>query len=375
MLTSFGMKADSVESAMRGRSALEAAVGAGDAYRLVVIDGEMPEMDGFQLAEIIQRNPSLAGATVIMLTCGMRQPEQIARCRELRVRAYLIKPIRRSELLKQIVRVLSPESQPATPEKQASAPAEKKRPLRLLAAEDNRVNQRLLMRLLEKEGHSITVVEDGEAAVALSGEQKFNAILMDVQMPNMDGLEAARLIRARERGTGEHLPIIALTAHAMKGDREKCLDAGMDVYIAKPLDKKELLNALETYSRPGDFLAELSAAGQPPTLDVSRALERTGGDRKLLNEVCEVFLEESSSLLEQLSRNLKEDEPDELRRIAHRLKTSAGTIGGVRAYEAALALEHTVQLDLAGGIQAPAGRLLDEVGALRNAVSEYLCAL
>jgi two-component system, sensor histidine kinase and response regulator len=375
MLTSFGMKADSVESALRGKSALETAAGAGDPYRLALIDGEMPDMDGFQLAEIIKRNPRLAGATVIMLTCGMRQPEQIARCRELGIHAYLIKPIRRSELLKAVVQALSPVPAATSPDQQRPAPAEKRRRLRLLAAEDNRVNQRLLLRLLEKEGHAVTVVEDGDAAVALSQQQKFNAILMDVQMPNMDGLQAARLIRARERGTGEHVPIIALTAHAMTGDREKCLDAGMDMYIAKPLDKQELLNALDTYSRAGDFLAETAPAAQPPTLDVTRALERTGGDRALLNEICELFLQESSSLVNQLSRSINEDEPDEVRRIAHRLKTSAGTIGGVRAYEAAVAVEHMSQLGSIANMAAPAGRLAQEVGALRNAVSEFLCAV
>ena len=375
ILNSFGMKADSVESAMRGKSALEAAAGAGDPYRLALIDGEMPEMDGFQLAEIIQRNPRLAGATVIMLTCGMRQPEQISRCRELGVQAYLIKPIRRNELLKQLVRVLSQESVAANLDERRSRPPEKKPRLRLLAAEDNRVNQRLLVRLLEKEGHSVTVVEDGQAAVALSQEQKFNAILMDVQMPTMDGLQAARLIRVRERGTGEHVPIIALTAHAMRGDREKCLDAGMDMYIAKPLDKQELLNALDTYSRPGDFLGDTAAVEQSATLDVRRALKRTGGDRQLLNEVCELFLEESSTLLDQLSRSIREDEPEEVRRIAHRLKTSAATIGGVRASEAATAVEHMAQLAPIGNIAAPANRLLQELGALRNAVSDFLCAV
>jgi len=153
MLNSFGMKADNVESALRARSALEAAAASGDAYKLVVIDGEMPEMDGFQLAEVIHKNPALAGATIVMLTCGVRQPQQIARCRELGVQAYLLKPIRRTELLKVVVRVMSPaEPLPAREVTRATETA-RKRALRILAAEDNRVNQRLLVRLLEKAGH------------------------------------------------------------------------------------------------------------------------------------------------------------------------------------------------------------------------------
>ncbi len=252
MLNSFGMKADSVESAMRGRSAMEAAAAEGSGYKLVIIDGEMPVMDGFQLAEIIQRTPALSTATVVMLTCGTRQPEQIARCRQLGVHAYLLKPIRRSELLKVMTRVLSPTGIEAAGEAQAEIAPQRLRPLSILAAEDNRVNQRLLVRLLEKEGHTVQVAENGEAAVALSAERNFDAILMDVQMPKLDGLDAARQIRTRERSSGGHVPIIALTAYAMRGDREKCLQAGMDMYIAKPLDKQELFRALEKCVAPGE---------------------------------------------------------------------------------------------------------------------------
>ncbi len=254
MLTSFGMKADPVDSALRGRSALEAAAASGDPYKLVVVDGEMPGMDGFQLAEIIRRNPALASATVVMLTCGYRQPAQVVRCRELGVSAYLLKPIRRIELLKVVTRALSPDSPLAAGDQSRPAQSVNTPPLRLLAAEDNRVNQRLLVRLLEKAGHEVSVVEDGEAAVDLSGKHRFDAILMDVQMPKMDGLEAARQIRIREQETGGHVPIIALTAHAMKGDREKCLGAGMDMYIAKPLDKQELFAALSKFHAPGPHL-------------------------------------------------------------------------------------------------------------------------
>ena len=240
MLGQWGMKPDAAESALRGLSAMEAAAGANAAYRLVLIDGNMPGMDGFELAECIQRNPKLAGATVLMLSTGLR-PGDITRCRELGVSAYVIKPIRKGELLKVIVRVL---------QEQLLAEAERRTGLRILAAEDNRVNQRLLVRLLEKEGHAVTIVEDGEAAVAISAKQAFDLILMDVQMPNLDGLEAARCIRSRELATGKHMPIIALTAHAMKGDRERCLEAGMDAYVAKPVQKQELLHIMYQYIAP-----------------------------------------------------------------------------------------------------------------------------
>ena len=373
MLNSFGMKADNVESALRARSALEAAAASGDAYKLVVIDGEMPGIDGFQLAEVIHKNPALAGAMIVMLTCGSRQPQQVARCRELGVQAYLLKPIRRSELLKVVVRVMSPaEPLPAREVSRATQTA-KKRALRILAAEDNRVNQRLLVRLLEKAGHEVTVVEDGDEAVTLSGKFTFDAILMDVQMPKLDGLEAARQIRAREQQTGGRVPIIALTAHALKGDRERCLDAGMDMYIAKPLDKQELFRVLDSCRRQGGDSAPSPV--QPATMDLSQALERTGGDRMLLNEMCEVFLQESASLMEQISRSLKEGEPGEVCRLAHRLKTSAGTIGGVRASDAAASVESALHNNGHSSLTVPAGLLLQELTALRNAVSDYLCTV
>jgi CheY-like chemotaxis protein/anti-sigma regulatory factor (Ser/Thr protein kinase) len=250
MLGQWGMKPDAAESALRGLSAMEAAAGANAAYRLVLIDGNMPGMDGFELAECIQRNPKLAGATVLMLSTGLR-PGDITRCRELGVSAYVIKPIRKGELLKVIVRVLQDKDAFTAPaQEQLLAEAERRTGLRILAAEDNRVNQRLLVRLLEKEGHAVTIVEDGEAAVAISAKQALDLILMDVQMPNLDGLEAARCIRSRELATGKHMPIIALTAHAMKGDRERCLEAGMDAYVAKPVQKQELLHIMYQYIAP-----------------------------------------------------------------------------------------------------------------------------
>ncbi|MGB8885394.1 MAG: response regulator [Candidatus Korobacteraceae bacterium] len=250
MLSQWNMKPDAAESALRALSAMEAAAGAGAAYRLVLIDGNMPGMDGFELAECIQRNPRLAGATVLMLSTGLRAGE-INRCRELGVSAYVIKPIRKAELLGVIVRILQDKDAFTAPGQDPLRPrGERPSRLRILAAEDNRVNQRLLLRLLEKEGHTVTIVEDGEAAVALNDQQEFDIILMDVQMPKLDGLEATRCIRKRELATGKHVPILALTAHAMKGDRERCLQAGMDAYVAKPVQKQELLHIMYQYIAP-----------------------------------------------------------------------------------------------------------------------------
>jgi len=286
MLSQWGMKPDSAECALRGLSAMEAAAAANVSYRLVLIDGNMPGVDGFELAERIQHNPQLAGATVLMLSTGLR-PGDISRCRELGGSAYVIKPVRRGELLNVIVRVLQDKHTFTAPaQEQLLADGERRTGLRVLAAEDNRVNQCLLIRLLEKEGHTVTMVEDGEAAVAINGKEEFDIILMDVQMPNVDGLEATRRMRSRERETGKHVPIIALTAHAMKGDRERCLEAGMDAYVAKPVQKQELLHILYQYSSAPSMDDHPAASARcesgPEVLDLAKGLDHGGGEELVM---------------------------------------------------------------------------------------------
>ncbi len=373
MLMQFGMKADSAECAIRALSAMETAASSDETYRVVLIDSQMPGMDGFQLVEAIKHNPKLAGATVLMLTQGRRQPEETARCRALGVEAFLIKPIRRSELLATMVRVLAREIAPseATPAEKASA-SPRRRMLRILAAEDNRVNQRLLLRLLENEGHVVTMVEDGEAAVAMSRGQKFNAILMDVQLPKMDGLEATRQIRQLQQESGVRVPIIALTAHAMKGDRERCLEAGMDMYISKPLHKQDLLDVLAKYATAEELVEERKTEPVQSAMDIGKGLESTGGDRELLAELCRVFLQEGPDLLDQLSSSVKRGDPEQIHQVAHRLKTTVGTIGGMRAYKAALAVEQTAKADCPKKENPPAQYLTEEVNTLICAVSDFL---
>jgi CheY-like chemotaxis protein len=313
-----------------------------------------------------------------MLNSG-GQPGDITRCRELGVSAYLIKPIRRTELLHAVVRVLQKNELSTVLIQEdpmvANGPTPK---LHLLAAEDNRVNQRLLVGLLEKEGHEVTLVEDGAAAVAMSAETTFDLILMDVQMPVMDGLEATRLIRLREQQTGERVPIVALTAHAMKGDRERCLEAGMDAYIAKPLHKQELLQMIYQKSGCGGCsdtkVVYKPAASEPPVLDVAQGLEHTGGDRQLLAELCGTHLQESSELLESLNRSIAQGDTETVWRTAHKLKTSVGTIGGVRAFQASLALEELARAAEKDKL-APVGVQLEhELFKLRDELTDFLAA-
>ncbi len=245
MLTRWGMKPTAVEGGLSALQALEIAKNAGNSFPLILLDAQMPEMDGFTLAERIRNDRSLIGATIMMLT-SVGQAGDALRCRALGISAYLVKPVRQSELLEAICAVLQ-----EAPEV-ASAPLVTKHSLReehnrqrILLAEDNEINQKLAVRLLEKRGFVATVVGDGRAAVAEHEKNPFDAIFMDIQMPEMDGFEATAAIRRKEKSTGAHVPIIAMTAHALKSDEDRCLRAGMDAYVSKPIRTAELFATLQ----------------------------------------------------------------------------------------------------------------------------------
>jgi len=305
VLTQWGMTPTLVEG---GREALDAMIGAvneGHPFSLVLLDAMMPEMDGFMLAEQIKDHPELTRSVLMMLSSA-GQPGDTAHCRELGLSAYLTKPFKQSELLDLIVTTLDgrrAEAPPPNPsligmgegrKTSLSGPSLSGSPLpragegpgvgavlprvgapglHLLLAEDNAVNQRLAVRVLEKHGHAVTVAGNGKQALAAweranAAGTPFDLVLMDIQMPEMDGFEATRLLRGREGEPGrreadgkpgEHVPIVAMTAHAMKGDRERCLEAGMDDYVSKPLQVDKLLGVLGRLAP-----ARIEAAGTPP---------------------------------------------------------------------------------------------------------------
>ena len=247
MLSRFGMRPTAVEGGEPALQALELARNIGHPFPLILLDGQMPRMDGFALAEHIQKNPALAGATIMMLTSAGHLGDA-ARCRELGISAYLVKPIRQGELLEAICRVLR-KAPAETPARLVTRHALREEHHRrsVLLAEDNAINQTLAVRLLEKRGYRVSVAENGRKALELLAREKFDAILMDLQMPEMNGFEAVAAIRANERESGEHIPVIAMTAHALKGDEEACLAAGMDGYVSKPIRTSELFATLEKF--------------------------------------------------------------------------------------------------------------------------------
>jgi CheY-like chemotaxis protein len=246
MLRQWGMRPVAVGSGLEALEALAAARAAGQPPELAILDMHMPQMDGFALAERI-RGQDEERHTRLMILTSAGQRGDAAQCSKLGVDAYLLKPVKQSQLLAAVIAVLGREQagQRSAPPVTRHTLRERRTPLTILLAEDNPVNQRLAVRLLEKQGHSVLVAGDGREALTLLEQHAVDLVLMDVQMPEMDGFEATAAIRSLERTNGHHLPIVAMTAHAMKGDRERCLAAGMDEYLAKPVQPGELYAVIE----------------------------------------------------------------------------------------------------------------------------------
>ncbi len=223
---------------------LRAAAAAGEPYEMVLLDLNMPDMDGFTVADHIKRDPRLSGAAILMLTSSGQRSE-IDRCQALGIAAYLTKPVTQTDLRAAMREALRAPAAPRLVRASASSAPKPRRQLRVLLAEDNAVNQLVATRVLEKAHHTVLVAANGVEAVDAAATGMFDLILMDVQMPLLDGFEATRRIRKREGHTGSRVPIVAMTAHAMQGDRERCLAAGMDDYLAKPLQPRALADLLE----------------------------------------------------------------------------------------------------------------------------------
>ena len=250
MLKLWNMKPTCVDSGEAALAELAAVHEAEEPYKLILTDMHMPNMDGFTLIERIREKPGLSTAAIIMLTSAGHRGDA-TRCHELVVAAYLLKPIRQLELREAIARVLGvAEEKGAIPLITRFSLQNARDPaafLHVLLAEDNLVNQRLATRLLEKRGHRVVIAGNGREAVLALEKETFDLVLMDVQMPEMDGFQATGAIREKEKGTEIHQEVIALTAHAMTGDRERCLAAGMDGYLSKPIRPQELDDLLQKY--------------------------------------------------------------------------------------------------------------------------------
>jgi len=376
------------ESGRDALAELRRAAAAGAAYPLVLLDAMMPDMDGFEVAAQVGREPAIAGAALLMLTSADQQGDA-ARCRDLGLAAYLVKPVKAADLNLAIAAALP--SSVVAPLPLGAVPAAVApvgpagRSLRILVAEDNVVNQRVVVRLLQKFGHTSVVAKHGGEAVAALDRGAFDLILMDVQMPEVDGFEATRAIRDREAATGRRMPIVAMTAHAMKGDRERCLAAGMDDYVSKPVQRSELLRVLawaEQLLPPTVAPAPTTAAVNvdtpaplvprddlPPAFDRAAALAGLGGDEELFNEVAGLFLTDAPRLVAEVRRAVADGDAATLHRLAHTLKGAAGYVGGVGVVVAARALESLAAAGDLAGVAGPVVEVVRETDRLLGELS------
>jgi len=306
-----------------GPAAIDAVFDAerrGCPFDLVLLDVNMPGMDGFTAAAQLRDRADGLPPTVMMVTSS-DQFGDAERCKDAGVAAYLVKPVRQAALREAVVTALDRSPRPARAEPPAlltpHGPV-----LRILLAEDNVVNQRVAMGLLTKAGHDVTLAENGKVALEALDTRTFDLVLMDMQMPEMSGGEAIAAVRERERRAGGHVPIIALTAHALKGDRERCLAAGADDYLAKPIVPAAL------HERIAATAAAASAAPvSARVFDQSRAsalLARVGGDPLLFRDVIELFLDDCPNQLDAIRQAIHDQQTDRVYRAAHKLKGSAG---------------------------------------------------
>ena len=377
VLTQWRMRPRAVAGARAALEEMEAAEREGRPYPLVLLDANMPVMDGFDLAAKVQQSPRLAGASIMMLSSGAR-PGDRARCFELGISAYLTKPVKQSDLMDTIVGVLASrlEKQKARPRKEAPRLPPGGRRLRVLVAEDNAVNQQVAAGMLERVGHEAVVAANGREALALLEREAFDLVLMDVQMPELDGLETTAAIRERERVTGGHLPIVAVTAHAMKGDAERCLAAGMDGYVAKPLQPRELEAAIASVVAPGCGgapAAAVRAPAPPPeagVVDFPRLLERVGGDRKALAQLVRIFRADSPKQLARIRKAIRESDAPALRSAAHAVKGAVSNFAAPSATDAAARLQRMGDTGHLAGAEAALDRLEREIGRVLEVLAE-----
>jgi CheY-like chemotaxis protein len=341
-LDAFGLRPVVTSDGAEALRILSHEAATDDPILIVVTDCHMPHLDGFSLAARIRQTEAIADLPILMLTSG-GHPTDPQRMEDLRIAAYLLKPVGRERLVAAIDTALQGGDLSATTstdsvfERVAPLPE-----LHTLVAEDGLANQRLVQGVLGKHGHKVTIVQNGEEAVAACRDTLYDIVLMDVQMPVMDGLEATRKIRANEQHLDRHVPIVAMTAHAMKGDREKCLEAGMDGYVSKPVRAQQLFDAMAAalkFSKapPASVENQKSSAAGP--IDVQCALDYVKGDTELFQAVVDAYLEDTPQRVADLHEALKNDDPQEFERASHTIKSALKIFGATALAEKAFELE------------------------------------
>jgi signal transduction histidine kinase/CheY-like chemotaxis protein len=381
MVRNWKMSPTSVASGAEAVAEIERAAQANEPYRFILLDAHMPDMDGFAVAAELQTMATYEHSVIMLSSADCTDSPK--RCKELSISDYLVKPVKQSELLDSMVEVLHRpaanqlkrvETKPRTVGFDQAA-----RPLTILLAEDNRVNQQLMVRALSRAGHDVTIAENGQVAVECLEKEAFEVVLMDVQMPVLDGLEATRRIRQSQSARVRETPIVALTAHAMQGDRDKCLAAGMNSYATKPirfedLDRimVELTNkpTLPTEEIDPEEIESTNAATAPlyqpsSVLLHDDLLERVDHDREFLNSIIDVFRDDVPKYFSRLESGLSQQDADLLTEAAHALKGTSANMGGSKASAAAAKLETLAK-------ESRLDECPDAIRELRNRIDELL---
>ncbi len=365
-LLSKGMEPTMAEDGDAGIKAIRDATRKKSPFVLALIDYMMPKMNGFELAERIKEDPKLAVEKIIMLTSGGERGHA-DRCAELGIFAHLMKPVKQADLFDVIANALRETDQDMTRQPPANRHSIRiaKRRLHILLAEDNVINQKFAVKLLEKMEHLVSVVQNGNEVMEAMKHETFHLILMDVQMPEMDGLETTRSIRIQERQSGFHVPIIAMTAHAMSGDKDRCLEAGMDDYVSKPISADELFDVIEELMEKRKAQQENSHVKMNShLLDEEDLLTRVGGDEELLRELFVLFQEDYPLLLSKLRHAVEQKEWTEMRETAHSIKGSVANFAADSAVEMALKLETAEIGDDTHHVEETVDRLENELKLL-----------
>jgi CheY-like chemotaxis protein len=343
MTSSWGLEPAEAADEKEALAKLEKAFEAGKPYKVLLLGSRLAGKDEFKVAAKVKESPYGANLKMILLTSVGRKPDA-AKCAKFGVSGYLVKPVKQSDLLNAIMMALGHSIDETAPLITQDSMQKAPRRLSILLAEDNPVNQKVAATMLKKRGHGVVIASNGKEALDALDTESVDLILMDVQMPGMDGFEATRLIREREKANGGHIPIVAITAQALTGDRKRCLAAGMDDYISKPIRAEDLFSVIENLTNgsikkespiPSEHVAPLAE----DVFDLSKAMGAMDGDRKLFEEVANLFLEDASDKIAKLREGVVRGDASAVKNTAHSLKASVDHFGAKRAFDAAHRLE------------------------------------
>jgi PAS domain S-box-containing protein len=379
MLAGFGVRAEAAESGVEGIAMLKQGVVTGDPFRLMLLDMQMPGMDGEHVA-IIVRNTSGISATPIIVLTSLGSRGYVSRLKDIGCEGFLVKPVKQSLLLESITDIMTRggAGRWAGPEPAVTlwnAQGGRFESARILLVEDNPINQKTAAAMLRKAGFTVDVADDGVHALKIFGRCRYDIVLMDIQMPEMDGYETTRAIRRRE-GSDRHSVIIAMTAHAMKGDRERCLEAGMDDYLAKPINPEDVLRVIGKWlgpktgeqpglaaALPGEDLEKRRFLPESP-VDMEDAMQRFDNEQEFFREMLHQFLNLLPGQVEKIEEALAAGDTATVQKTAHNIKGSAGTLSARRIYSIVLEMEESGRAGDLSGMRALLEDMKCEIGLL-----------